>query len=162
MATDVIQKKILLHASLSRVWRALSDSKEFGTWFGMEFDGPFSPGASMRGVITPTQVNAKVARAQESYAGLAFEMSIVQMEHDRLFSFRWHPNAIEPGVDYSAEPTTLVVFELERMENGVMCTVTESGFDQIPLERRAKAFAANEGGWTIVIGLIGDYLAQPQ
>jgi len=159
MTTDVIQREILLHAPLSRVWRALSDSKEFGHWFGMKIDGPFIPGQSVRCVITATKVNAEVARAQEPYAGKAFELLIVQMEYERLFSFRWHPHAVEPGVDYSAEPMTLVAFELEQMEDGVKCTVTESGFDQIPLERRAKAFAGNEGGWTIVIGLIGDYLA---
>jgi len=82
------------------------------------------------------------------------------MEPERLFSFRWHPNAVEPGVDYSAEPTTLVVFALEDVADGVMLTVTESGFDQIPLERRAKAFSANEGGWSVMVKVIEEYLAQ--
>jgi len=82
------------------------------------------------------------------------------MEPERLFSFRWHPNAVEPGVDYSAEPTTLVVFALEDVADGVMLTVTESGFDQIPLARRARAFSANEGGWSVMVKVIEEYLAQ--
>jgi uncharacterized protein YndB with AHSA1/START domain len=159
MSTDRIEKKILLHAPRKRVWRALSDSTEFGTWFGVKFDDPFTPGASMRGVIVPTQVNAEVAKAQKPYEGLPFEITIEKMEPERLFSFRWHPFAIERGVDYSAEPTTLVVFALEEVPGGVMLTVTESGFDQIPLARRAKAFTANEQGWGMVVKLVEEYLA---
>jgi uncharacterized protein YndB with AHSA1/START domain len=159
MRTDRIEKRVLLRAPRKRVWRALSDSTEFGTWFGVKFDGPFTPGASMRGVIVPTQVNAEVAKAQKPYEWLPFEISIEKMEPERLFSFRWHPFAIERGVDYSAEPTTLVVFALEEVPGGVMLTVTESGFDQIPLARRAKAFTANEQGWGMVVKLVEEYLA---
>ena len=160
MNTDRIEKKILLRAPRARVWRALTDSAEFGTWFGMKFDGPFAPGATMRGVIVPTRVNAKVAEAQKKYEGMAFEITIEQMEPERLFSFRWHPNAVEPGADYSAEPTTLIVFDLEEVAGGVMLTVTESGFDEIPVARRAKAFTANEQGWGMVVKLIEEYLVQ--
>ena len=160
MNTDRIEKKILLRAPRKRVWRALSDSTEFGIWFGMKFDGPFTPGASMRGVTVPTAVNAEVAKAQKPYEGLSFEITIEQMEPERLFSFRWHPFAVERGVDYSAEPTTLIVFTLEEVANGVMLTVTESGFDRIPLARRAKAFTANEQGWSMVMKLIEEYLVQ--
>jgi uncharacterized protein YndB with AHSA1/START domain len=159
MTTNRIEKKVLLKAPLKRVWRALSDSTEFGTWFGMRFDGPFAPGASMRGVIVPTTVDAEVAKAQKEYEGLPFEITIEQMEPERLFSFRWHPNAVERGVDYSAEPTTLVVFALEQVADGVMLTVTESGFDRIPLARRAKAFSDNEKGWAMVVKLLDEYLA---
>ena len=160
MDTDRIEKKILLHAPVKRVWRALSDSTEFGTWFGMKFDGPFAPGAAVRGVIAPTKVNAEVARAQKEYEGLPFEITIEKMEPERLFSLRWHPFAVERGVDYSAEPTTLVVFALEEVADGVLLTVTESGFDRIPLARRAKAFKANEEGWGMVVKLIEEYLAR--
>ena len=158
MSTDRIEKKILLHAPRKRVWRALTDSTEFGTWFGMKFDGPFVPGASMRGVIVPTTVNAEVAKAQKQHEGLPFDITIEQMEPERLFSFRWHPFAIERGVDYSAEPTPLVVFSLEEVAGGVMLTVTESGFDRIPLARRAKAFSANEGGWSVMVKVFEEYL----
>ena len=160
MSTDRIEKKILLHAPRKRIWRALSDSTEFGTWFGMKFDGPFVPGAVMQGVIVGTKVNAEVAKAQKEYEGLSGDIIIERIEPERLFSFRWHPFAVERGVDYSAEPTTLIVFTLEETPDGVLLTVTESGFDQIPLERRSKAFTANEQGWTMVLKLIEEYLGQ--
>ena len=162
MSTDRIEKQILLRAPRERVWRALSDSTEFGTWFGMRFDGPFKPGARMRGVIVPTTVDAEVAKAQKPHEGTPFEITIEQMEPERLFSFRWHPGAIDRNVDYSVEPTTLVVFAMEEAADGILLTITESGFDQIPLARRAKAFTDNEGGWSMVIKLIDQYLRHAQ
>jgi uncharacterized protein YndB with AHSA1/START domain len=160
MSTDRIEKTILLRAPLKRVWRALSDSTEFGNWFGMRFNAPFAPGATITAVIVPTTVNQEVAKMQKPYEGISFEIKIEQLQPERLFSFRWHPGAVEPGIDYASEPTTLVVFTLEKAPDGVQLTVTESGFDQIPLARRAKAFSANEGGWTLVIKLIEEYLAK--
>jgi uncharacterized protein YndB with AHSA1/START domain len=160
MDTNHIEKKVLLHASLKRVWRALADSGEFGSWFGVRFDGGFAPGVAVHGVITPTTVDAAVGKAQEVYKGKRFEIVIEKMEAERLFSFRWHPHAVEAKVDYSAEPMTLVEFALEEVAEGVMLTVTESGFDQIPLARRAKAFTANDGGWGMVVGLIAKYVAE--
>jgi uncharacterized protein YndB with AHSA1/START domain len=157
---DRIEKKILIRAPLKRVWRALSDSKEFGTWFGVKFDAPFTPGAHMRGKIVGTAVDAEVAKLQKRYEHVPFEITIDRIEPERLFSFRWHPNAVEPGVDYSKEPTTLIEFTLEEVREGVLLTVTESGFDQIPLARRAKAFEGNEKGWGMVIQLVEKYLAQ--
>jgi uncharacterized protein YndB with AHSA1/START domain len=162
MNTDRIEKKILLRAPRKRVWRALADSTEFGSWFGMKFDGPFVPGASVRGTIVPTTVDAEVAKAQKEYEGLPVEIAIEQMEPERLFSFRWHPFAVERGVDYSNEPTTLIVFVLEEVADGTMLTVTESGFDRIPPARRAKAFTANEQGWGMVVKLIQEYLVHAQ
>jgi len=160
MNTDRIEKKILLRAPLQRVWRALSDSSQFGAWFGVKFDAPFTPGARITGKIVGTTVDADVAKAQKQYEHIPFEITIDRIEPERLFSFRWHPNAVEPGVDYSKEPTTLISFTLKEVANGVMLTVTESGFDQIPLARRAKAFTANEQGWGMVIQLIEKYLAK--
>jgi len=158
MNTDRIEKKILLRAPLERVWRAISDSTEFGSWFGMKFDGPFRPGATVSVTVVGTTVDPEVAKQQAQHAGVTYEITIEKVEPERLFSFRWHPHAIEPGVDYAAEPTTLVAFVLEPVADGVMLTVSESGFDQIPIERRAKAFTANEGGWSIVVKLIEGYL----
>jgi len=157
MSSDRIEKKVLLHAPLKRVWSALAGSTEFGSWFGMKFEGPFVPGALMRGVIVPTKVNAEVAKAQQKYEGTPVEITVEKMEPERLFSFRWHPYAVEQGVDYSKEPTTLIVFVLEERKDGVMLTVTESGFDQIPLTRRVKAFTANEEGWGMVLKLLEEY-----
>jgi uncharacterized protein YndB with AHSA1/START domain len=157
--TDRIEKKVLLRAPRERVWRAISDSSQFGSWFGVEFDAPFMAGTPITGKIVPTTVDAEVAERQKRYTGFRFEFLVDRVEPMRLFSFRWHPFAVEPDVDYSKEPTTLVQFELEETSGGTMLTVTESGFDRIPLERRAKAFAANEGGWTAQMKLIEKYLA---
>jgi uncharacterized protein YndB with AHSA1/START domain len=158
--TDKIQKKILLRAARSRVWRAISNSKEFGTWFGMKVDAPFVAGATLAVSITPTKVDPAVAKEQAPYDGMPFEIVIDKVEPERHFSFRWHPYGVEAGVEYTNEPMTLVTFDLEETTGGVMLTITESGFDRIPLARRAKAFAANEGGWEAQTKLIEKYLAQ--
>lgn len=159
MSTDRIEKQILLHAPRERVWRALADATDFGRWFGLTFDGPFVPGASLRAVVVGSIVNPEIAKAQKQHEGVAFDITIERMEPQRLFSFRWHPHAIEPGADYSGEPTTLVEFTLEDAPAGILLTVVESGFDRIPLARRAQAFSANEGGWSVMIQALGDYLA---
>jgi uncharacterized protein YndB with AHSA1/START domain len=156
---DRIEKKLLLRAPLERVWRAISDAKEFGSWFGVEFDGPFVPGRKMTGRIVPTTVDPEVAKSQKAYEGAKFEITVERIEPRKLFSFRWHPFAVEKGGDYSNEPTTLIVFALEEAAGGSMLTITESGFDQIPLARRARAFTANEEGWTAQAKLIEKYLA---
>jgi uncharacterized protein YndB with AHSA1/START domain len=158
-STDRIEKTVLLRAPLARVWRAISDAKEFGTWFGVEFDGAFVAGARVTGRIVPTRVDAEVAKAQQPYAGMAFDFTVDRIEPMRLFSFRWHPFAIDPKVDYSSEPTTLVAFQLEEAAGGTKLVITESGFDRIPLDRRAKAFTANEQGWAAQAKLIEKYLA---
>ena len=160
MDTDRIERKILLRAPQKRVWRAVSDSAEFGAWFGVKFEGPFMPGAQARGKIVGTTVDAEIAKAQKQFEAMPFEITIDRIEPERLFSFRWHPNAVDPSVDYSQEPTTLVVFTLEEAPGGTMLTVTESGFERIPLARRAKAFTANEQGWGAVVNLIERYVAQ--
>jgi uncharacterized protein YndB with AHSA1/START domain len=155
---DRIEKKITLRAPVGRVWQAISDARAFGTWFGVEFDGPFVAGGRLTGKIVPTKVDPEVAKMQAPHAGKAFEFTVDRIEPERLFSFRWHPFAIEPGVDYSKEPATLVVFELDEVEGGTQLTISESGFDRIPLERRAKAFASNEGGWAHQARLIEKYV----
>lgn len=155
---DLIAKEVILRAPLSRVWRAVSDAKEFGIWFGVEFDGPFVAGQSMRGKIVPTQVDEEVAKKQEPHAGKPFDWTVERIEPQSLISFRWHPFAIDENVDYSQEPTTLVVFQLEQVEQGTRLRITESGFSKIPLERRAKAFTANEDGWAHQVQLIEKYL----
>lgn len=159
MNTGRIEKQILLRAPIQRVWKALADSSEFGTWFGMRFNGPFAPGAKMRGVIVPTAADPKVADAQKPYEGIPFEITIEKMDPERLFSYRWHPGVVDPNVDYSVEPTTLVEFRLEEVKDGVLLTVTESGFDKIPLARRAKCFAQNDSGWATAVNLMKEYLA---
>ena len=157
--TDRIEKKILVRAPIARVWRALSNSNEFGSWFGVNLADPFRPGAQVRGTITPTAVDAAVAEAQKPYTGKPFEITVERMDPERLFSFRWHPSAVDRGADYSAEPSTLVVFELREVPEGTWVTVAESGWGGIPLARRAKAFTANEQGWGMVVQLIVKHVA---
>lgn len=159
-STDHIEKQVLLHAPLERVWRAISDAQEFGSWFGVRFDGPFVAGGHVTGQIVPTTVDPEVAKRQKPYEGRRFDITIDRIEPMRLFSFRWHPFSIDPEIDYSREPTTLVVFQLEETPDGTLLTITESGFDGIPLERRAKAFEMNEQGWEAQLALIGKYLAR--
>ena len=158
--TDRIEKQVLLRASRERVWNALTDVREFEKWFGVRFDRPFAPGARMRGVLVGTTVDAEVARAQRQHAAVPFEITVDRIEPERLFSFRWHPFAVDQNVDYSKEPTTLVEFVLENAPDGVLLIVSESGFDRIPLERRSQAFTSNDEGWSIIVRLVERYLAQ--
>jgi uncharacterized protein YndB with AHSA1/START domain len=158
--TDRIQKRVILRAPLDRVWEAVSDADKFGGWFGVAFDGPFAAGKPLRGKIVPTTVDPEVAKAQEPHAGAAFELVVDRIEPKRYFSFRWHPFAIDPKVDYSAEPMTLVTFELESVAGGTQLTITESGFDRMPAARRAKAFEMNDQGWTAQAKLVEKYLAR--
>jgi len=159
MNSDRIEKKIILKATRERVWNAISDSGSFGAWFGAEIDGPFVAGKEAVGRIAPTKADPEVARLQEAYRGMPWRVVVERVEPMTLFSFRWHPHAVDPGHDYSKEPMTLVTFELADAEGGTLLTITESGFDQIPIERRAKAIEANDGGWTHQAKLIEMYLA---
>ncbi len=135
-STDRIHKEITLSASQSRVWRALSDSTEFGEWFGVRLEGPFSLGETIRGQIT-----------HPGCEHMTFQARVERMEPESSFAFRWHPHATDPEFDYANEPTTLVEFHLEQAGDGARLTVTESGFDGIPEDRRSEAFMRNEGGW---------------
>ena len=136
-STDRIERKILLKAPRSRVWRALSNAEEFGAWFGVDFKGKaFAAGQPVKGQIT-----------YPGYEHLVMEVFIERIVPERLLSWRWHPGAIDTAVDYSQEPTTLVVFELQDVEGGVELSVVESGFDKIPAARRATAFRLNSSGW---------------
>ncbi|MFN7996163.1 MAG: SRPBCC family protein [Bryobacteraceae bacterium] len=149
MDLDRIEKNIILRAPRARVWRALSDSEAFGQWFGVKFDGPFVPGAKLTGKIL-----------HKGYEHIPFEITIERVEPERLLSWRWHPHAIDANRDYSAEPTTLVVFEVEEVPGGTLLTVVESGFEGIPLDRRAEAYRGNEQGWAIQVKAIEAYAIQ--
>lgn len=134
--TDRIEKRIVLKAPVARVWRALTDSAEFGAWFQVRMEGAFAPGARVKGRIT-----------HPGYTHVTMEIEIERMEVERLFSYRWHPYAVDPKVDYSKEPTTLVEFKLAPAPEGTQLTIVESGFDRIPVERRSEAFRMNDNGW---------------
>ena len=135
--SDRIEKRIELAAPVSRVWRALTDYREFGAWFRVELEGPFVAGQIARGRIT-----------HPGYEHVIWQATVQKMEPQRLFSFTWRPYAIDPDVDYAQEEPTLVEFKLEKTPGGTLLSIIESGFDKIPAGRRAEAFRMNERGWT--------------
>jgi uncharacterized protein YndB with AHSA1/START domain len=145
-STDRIQKTVVLRAPRSKVWRALTDSRQFSQWFGATLRDPFVPGARVQGPVS-----------SPGYEHLTMDITIDRVEPERLFSWRWHPGG-DADIDPS-EPTTLVVFELEEVPEGTQLTVTETGFDRIPPSRRGKAYRENEEGWTGQMEAIRKYLA---
>jgi uncharacterized protein YndB with AHSA1/START domain len=148
-STDRIERQIVINAPRSRVWRALADAGEFGSWFGVALEGQaFVAGQRTQGRIT-----------HPGYEHLMFEVQVVRVEPERVLAFRWHPYAVDPGVDYSKEPTTLVVFELADAPGGTLLKLVESGFDAIPAARRAEAFRMNSGGWDAQMQNIARHVA---
>ena len=144
---DHIERSIIIPAPRERVWNALTDANQFADWFRVKLQGPFEPGATVRGSVN-----------EKDFQGLPVEMEIGQMESGKRFSWRWHPAAINPKVDYSREPTTLVEFRLEDAPAGTHLTVVESGFSEIPPERRDAAYRMNYEGWGIQMSRIEEYV----
>jgi len=149
MNNNIIEKQIELKAPISRVWRALTDYHEFGEWFQVKLEGPFVPGQVTRGQITHPKCGQ-----------LTMEVVVKELQPERLFSYTWHPYAIDPKVDYSHEIPTLVEFRLQEIPDGTLLTVTESGFDKLPADRRSEAFRMNDGGWTQQIKNIENHVLQ--
>lgn len=147
--TDRIEKEIVLKTPRARVWRALTDAAEFGKWFGAEMKGTFAPGVRAQGRIT-----------HPGYEHMTLDMTVERMEPERLFSWRWHPHAVDPKHDYSGEPTTLVECELTDAPGGTRLRIVESGFDRVPLARRAEAYRMNSDGWAQQTQSIAKHLGQ--
>mgnify|MGYP001608046094 CR=1 FL=1 len=146
--TDRIEKQITIKAPLSRVWDAIADAEKFGEWFKVDMSGQkFTPGKLVQAKMT-----------YPGYEGMPFEVVIDRIEPPQLFSFKWHPYDIDPNVDSSGEPMTLIEFRLEEVDGGTRLTVTESGFDTIPLGRRAEAFRSNREGWGIQVRNLEAYV----
>lgn len=151
LLTDRIERDVLLKAPPERVWRALSNAEEFGNWFGVALKGKtFTVGQHVQGQITSA-----------GYEHVVFDVLIERMEPQRLLAFRWHPYAVNPTVDYSQEPTTLVEFELKAVEGGTLLSVVESGYDSVPPKRRLEAFRMNSGGWDEQMENIKKHVATP-
>ena len=146
--TDRIEKRVVLRAARTRVWRAITNAEEFGTWFRVKLEGAFVEGKPVRGRLSIP-----------GYEHLTLEILVERIDPERYFSYRWHPYAVDPAVDYSAEPTTLVEFTLEETDGGTAVTIVESGFDRIPLARRAEAFRMNDQGWAGQIKNLERYVA---
>jgi uncharacterized protein YndB with AHSA1/START domain len=147
--SDRIEKEILLRAPRAKVWRALTDAEQFGAWFGCKLEGPFAVGHTTVGHIT-----------SKGHENLRVALAIERMDAEELFALRWHPYAIDPKVDYSSEPTTLVEFRLQTVPEGTLLTAVESGFDAIPAARRSEAFHMNSQGWAIQMENIARYVSR--
>ena len=147
--SDRIEKRIELKAPVSRVWRALTDYREFGAWFRVKLEGPFVEGQTAQGQLL-----------YPGYEHLTWKVVVQKIEPERLFSFTWHPYALDPDVDYSDEIPTLVEFTLEEVPGGTLLTLIESGFDKVPAGRRLEAFRMNDNGWTFQMTNIESYLAE--
>jgi uncharacterized protein YndB with AHSA1/START domain len=145
--TDRIEQEVRLDAAPSRVWKALTDAREFGAWFGVRLEGPFAPGARNRGPVT-----------NPGYEHLVLEVEVERMEAESCFAFRWHPNAVDPTLDYAMEPTTLVEFRLEAAGSGTLVKLVESGFERIPYGRREEARRNDERGWARQMVNLREYL----
>jgi uncharacterized protein YndB with AHSA1/START domain len=148
MSLDRIERYITLRAARSRVWRALTNAEEFGTWFGVVLKGQFVPGECLAGRFTAP-----------GHTGEAIEFVVERIEPEHLFAYRWHPYANEPGVDVTPEPTTLVEFHLRDTAEGTHLTVIESGFGLLTPARRASAFPRHDQGWAEQLARIADYVA---
>jgi len=147
--SNTIEKRIELKAPVSRVWRAITDHREFGEWFKVDLEGPFVPGQVARGRIT-----------HPGYEHVTWQVTVKEMQPEKLFSFTWHPYAIDPNVDYSGEPPTLIEFRLWPMATGTLLVVTESGFDNIPAHRRDEAFRMDDKGWAQQVKNIESHVAK--
>jgi len=148
MSND-IEKRIELDAPISRVWRAITDYREFGEWFRVRLEAPFTPGQEARGAVL-----------HPGYEHVTWKATVKEMQAERLFSFTWHPFAVDKAVDYSSEPTTLVEFRLEPLAGDrTLLVITESGFEGIPAHRRHDALLRNDQGWAQQIVNVKEYVA---
>jgi uncharacterized protein YndB with AHSA1/START domain len=165
---DRIERSVTLRAPISRVWQALTDAREFGSWFGFALEGQFVAGQTIRGRFDGTIDEQAIIDFQKSQgltpAGLKIPdvstvfCTVESMEPERYFSFRWIPYAIDAEANPDDEPTTLVEFRLEPVSEGTLLHIVESGFDRVPVHRRARAFRMNEGGWTSQLENLGKYV----
>jgi len=136
--SDEIRRSTLIDATRDRVWNALANAEAFGAWFGANLNGQtFAPGVRARGPIT-----------FPGYEHFWFDVLVERVEPQKVLSYRWHPYAVDRAVDYDKEIPTLVTFTLaDAPGNRTLLTVVESGFDNVPPQRRLEAFRMNTRGW---------------
>lgn len=147
-STDRIETRLELRAPRARVWRAITDAGQFGAWFGARVEGAFTPRTTVRAYFSAC-----------GHDNLPVDLQVEQVEPEHYFSYRWHPYAVDPNADYSAEPTTLVEFHLEEAAGGTVVTIVESGFDRLPFARRAEAYRMNDKGWVAQAANLAKYVA---
>lgn len=158
---DRITKQAVLPAPRERVWHAIADAENFGTWFGAEFDGPFEAGRQLNGRIKPTRMDPEIAKVQAPHTGTPFIFRVGEMESHRRFTFRWHPYPLAKAEDPEREPMTTITFALEDADKGTRVTLTETGFDQLEPSRRDAAYEANERGWEHQLDLLRKFVDVP-
>ena len=142
-----IEKQIEIAAPMARVWRALTDYREFGEWFQVTLENPFVVGQTVGGQLT-----------FPGYEHVRMEVVVKAIEPEHYFAYSWHPNAVDPKVDYSKETPTLVEFRLTKTATGTLVTVTESGFEHLPHARREIALLRNAAGWQQQLGSLKAYV----
>ncbi len=157
--TDRIEKQVVLDASPEQVWDAVGDAQRFGAWFGVRFDGDFVQGARLKGTVVPTTMDPEIAESQKAMEGVTFDVQVERVVAKHLLSFRWNPVSNELDADPSRGMSTLVTFELAEVPDGTRLTISETGFDGIPIDVRSEAFKRNDEGWTAQTTLIEKYLA---
>jgi uncharacterized protein YndB with AHSA1/START domain len=166
--SDRIEKQVTIRASVSRVWRAITEAREFGRWFGIQLAGDFVPGARLTGTFN-MELNEAAIVEQQKRLGLPASgirvpennfvfCTVERIEPKRYFSFRWIPYGIDAEADAETEPTTLVEFLLEEIPEGTLLTIVESGFDCVPAHRRQRAFRMNEAGWAAQAHNVSKYV----
>jgi uncharacterized protein YndB with AHSA1/START domain len=147
VSTDRIEKEIVIKAPRTKVWKALTDARQFGEWFGCDLRGQFAPGATLSGKIT-----------SKGFDHLTIDFEVERIDPETYFSYRWHPYPMDLTIDYTKEPTTLVEFRLEEVAGGTRLITVESGFDRLPATRRDEAFRMNDGGWASQMKRIEKYV----
>jgi uncharacterized protein YndB with AHSA1/START domain len=129
------------------VWRALTTAADLAAWFQVGIEGDITPGAEIW-----------MTSKYPGHQGQRFAVKVTEMTPPRRFAWQWHPGAVDPAVDYSREPWTTVTFTLEPSGRGTRLTVSETGFNEISLARRAKVYQDNNQGWAEVLVWIQKYV----
>jgi uncharacterized protein YndB with AHSA1/START domain len=142
-----IERSMVLNAPRSRVWKALTNAREFSQWFGVKMSGDFAAG-----------VQLELETTHPEYAGMRWPIRVERLEPESLLSWRWFPGAANPERDDWSQ-TTLVTFTLEEVADGTRVTVRETGFDRVSLLQRARALQDNTQGWELQFTSLAKYVA---
>jgi len=145
---DRIEKTVDLKAPVARVWRAITDYRQFGEWFRVRLDGPFEVGKTTTGQIT-----------YPGYEHMTWTSVTEQLEPERLFAFSWPPGDVDPDTRYDDDAKVIVEFHLEPIDGGTRLTIVETGFLQFPEPKRLEVLRSNEQGWDIQAENIAQYVA---
>ena len=144
-----IDRTIELNAPRERVWRALTNADELSAWFQVKIEGAVAP-----------DIDVWMTSLHPGHAGQRFRVRFTEMTPPERFVWEWHPGEVDPERDYSREPRTTVTFTLEPSARGTRLSVSETGFDEIALARRAKVYKDNSQGWLEVLVWLQTYVEE--